>query len=334
MKKQMLLTLLAAALTVTASLAEAAPRGKRSGRSKKNTVRKRTDRKKPVAANRTKRGADRNNVKARSKVDTPKERRADRNNNNRIEPREAAAMKRHSMDANKDGKIDGKERTKFWTDHKGKVNTPGERKYDANKDGVLSGAEAREFMADRLRLINTNGKAKVNTAIERKFDANKDGIIDRNEAGALRDAIGQRRIVDKHWEKLADFNKDGVIQHAEARKFWTAAKSKVNTRFEKKYDADGNGWLSGKEAREMMIDRLRIINTHGKAIVNTKLEKTFDANGDGVIDKSEAQAIRESLQEVDQPWEQRADKNDDGKVGPKELRKFQSHRKHKPSAKP
>jgi hypothetical protein len=66
---------------------------------------------------------------------------------------------------------------------------------------------------------------------------------------------------------------------------------------EKKYDADGDGWLTGDEAKEYMKDRLRLIHTNGRAKVDTDIEKEFDANGDGIIDRSEAQAIRDALED-------------------------------------
>ncbi len=98
----------------------------------------------------------------------------------------------------------------------------------------------------------------------------------------------------------ADRNKDGRIGPREAvaeKRFERKVKSKVNTPAEKAHDTDGDGWINGEEAKEMLRDRLRIINTHGRARVNTPLEAEFDADGDGVIDREEAQAIRDAVGE-------------------------------------
>ena len=92
------------------------------------------------------------------------------------------------MDHNGDGKVDKKERKRYWAKHKAKVNTDLEEKYDADGDGYLSKSEAKEMLKDRLRVINTHGRAKVNTELEAEFDADGDGIISRHEAKAMRDA--------------------------------------------------------------------------------------------------------------------------------------------------
>ena len=69
----------------------------------------------------------------------------------------------------------------------------------------------------------------------------------------------------------------------------------MNTPLEKKYDADGNGWLSKSETIALLKDRLRVITTRGRAKVHTPLEKEFDTNGDGVIDRSEAEAMKDAV---------------------------------------
>ena len=69
------------------------------------------------------------------------------------------------------------------------------------------------------------------------------------------------------------------------------------TSVEKKYDANGNGYLSPVEAKELLKDRLRLVRTHGRAKVNTPLEREFDANNDGIIDRKEAEAIKEAIKD-------------------------------------
>jgi Ca2+-binding EF-hand superfamily protein len=73
------------------------------------------------------------------------------------------------------------------------------------------------------------------------------------------------------------------------------SRAKVNTPIEKKYDANGDGWLQPDEVREMLKDKQAIIKTHGKAKVDTELEARYDANGDGIIDANEAKAMAGDL---------------------------------------
>jgi Ca2+-binding EF-hand superfamily protein len=235
------------------------------------------------------------------------------------------------MDRNNDGIVGLGERRTFWHTRRAKV-TIVVNKYDLDADGWISGSESEAWMKDRLRIINTAGLARVDTDIEREFDVNGDGVIDRREAHALRVALGERAIVDKQWEKIADRNKDGKVDAHEAKVFWRKHKSKVDTPIEKKYDADGNGWLSGSEAKKMLGDLATLIKTNGKAKVNTPLEKQFDANADGIIDSAEAQAILDAIDErsvVDTRWESLADKNNDGKVDAKEANIFWKRHKAK-----
>lgn len=125
-----------------------------------------------------------------------------------------------------------------------------------------------------------------------RVDKNNDGRIGPHEAVAAHRAARARAEVDTPREARADLNGDGVVQPREAHRAWHFRRARVNTPLEEKYDADGNGFLSFAESRELIKDRLRVINTHGRAKVNTPLEKEFDADGDGVINRAEAEAIR------------------------------------------
>jgi len=193
-----------------------------------------------------------------------------------------AARARHA-DKNKDGKVTPKEwhQEKKWEHHqKAKVNTPWEAKADANKDGVVQPVEAGKAHRDAY----LDNRAVVNRPWEVKADQNHDGRVSAVELRAY-----HLSVMDK--------NNDGKIDLVERKAFWVLHKSKVNTELEQKYDKDGNGWIDGAEARELLKDRLILINTHGKAKVDTPLEANYDADNDGVIDKDEAEAIRDSLGE-------------------------------------
>jgi hypothetical protein len=59
------------------------------------------------------------------------------------------------------------------------------RHADKNKDGTVT---ARELKQEKK--WERNKKAEVNTPREAKADANNDGVIDKEEAAAIRDALG------------------------------------------------------------------------------------------------------------------------------------------------
>jgi len=123
----------------------------------------------------------------------------------------------------------------------------------------------------------------VNKPWEKRADMNGDGKVDPAEVRAYR-------------LRVFDINHDGKITVEERRTYYVNWKRVVDTDAEKKYDANGDGYLEWPEAREFLKDRLTIINTAGKALVNTDFEREFDVNGDGVIDREEAAAIREALE--------------------------------------
>ena len=150
------------------------------------------------------------------------------------------------------------------------------RRADRNKDGHIGPRETR-----KARNVRRDRRSEVDTPVEERIDRNDDGKVDRRE-------------LHRASHKLSDRNGDGKVTAAEFHHFLRHKRAKVNTPLEKKYDADGNGWLSKSEAIALLKDRLRVINTRGRAKVNTPLEKEFDTNGDGVIDRSEAEAMKDA----------------------------------------
>lgn len=188
-----------------------------------------------------------------------------------------AARKAHA-DRNKDGQVDKKEiqlEKNREKNQKAKVNKPWEAKADTDKDGVVEAKEARVYF---------RAKSVVDRPWEEKADANNDGKVDWKE-------------IHVYHKTQMDSDGNGIITVEERRAYWVKTKSVVNTEFEKKYDKDGDGYLSWDEGREMLKDKYAIIQTKGKAIVNTDLEAEFDANSDGVIDRSEAPAVREAIKD-------------------------------------
>lgn len=120
----------------------------------------------------------------RSKANTWWERRADTDNDGRVDPAELEAWKKvrkERLDLNNDGEIDARERRLSWRNARSRVNNWLESGYDANGDGWLEPAESRRLMEDRYALIKSKGKARVDTELEAEYDDNKDGIIDAKE---------------------------------------------------------------------------------------------------------------------------------------------------------
>ncbi|OGX16985.1 MAG: hypothetical protein A3K83_07015 [Omnitrophica WOR_2 bacterium RBG_13_44_8b] len=130
--------------------------------------------------------------KQSSRVNTWWEKRADTNNDGKVDADELAAWKKlekERIDLNNDGVIDPKEKRLSWRHARSRVNTPLEAKYDKNSNGWLEPDEVRALLADKLEVIKTSGKAKVDTEIEKEYDKNKDGVIDENEAKYLKDDL-------------------------------------------------------------------------------------------------------------------------------------------------
>lgn len=132
--------------------------------------------------------------KQKARLNTWWERRADTNNDGKVDGDELAAWKKltkERIDLNNDGVIDAKERRLSWRHAKSRVNTALEAKYDANSDGWLEPLEVKELLKDKSTLIKTKGKAKVDTELEEEYDTNGDGVIDAQEAKTLKEDIEQ-----------------------------------------------------------------------------------------------------------------------------------------------
>jgi hypothetical protein len=176
-----------------------------------------------------------------------------------------------AADRNRDGRVDAKERSMD-----ARVNTPAEARADKDHDGIVEPAEARHARK------TVNEAAVVNRPWEAKADLNHDGKVDTVE-------------LRKFHRKAMDTNNDGIINSSERHAFWTLRKSKVNTPAEAKYDRDGDGFLTGDEARQFLRDRAILVASHGKAKVSNPLEAEFDADHDGLIDPAEAAIMKDTV---------------------------------------
>jgi hypothetical protein len=180
---------------------------------------------------------------------------------------------------------------------------PRARHADKNKDGVVG---------PRERAI----ESRVNTPAEARMDRNNNGRVDPIEAQKARDALKEASKVNRPWEAKADQNHDGRVDAVELRQFhltvldangdgkvdvterqtyWIQRKMKVNTPAEVKYDANGDGVLTGDEARDYIKDRLLLIRTEGRAKVSNPLEAEYDADNDGILQPTEAEIMKEAV---------------------------------------
>ena len=199
-------------------------------------------------------------VQAAPRKPIVKKAKADTNNNGRVSAKEYAAAK------------------KAQAKRRAVVSNPYEAKIDKNNNGIV---QPKEAVAARSNRYLKNG-SEVDKKWEEGADTDGDGVISREELKVER----QDRF---------DRNDDGTVTRREIAKTATIRTKRVDTKHEEKYDADGNGFIDKSEGKEMLRDRLRVINTNGRAKVNTELEQQFDANGDGVIDREEAVALREAV---------------------------------------
>lgn len=187
------------------------------------------------------------------------------------------------------------------------------RHADRNRDGVVT---HREIKADKEWARHQ--KAKVDTPWEARADKDHDGVVEPKEAARMNAAHYMRTCsaVDRPWEVQADTNKDGKVSRAELhayhlakldadhngvitveerRAHWKLKHAVVDTPAEKRYDTNGDGYLSWDEGREFLKDRLTLIKTNGRAAVSNEMELEFDTNKDGVIDRDEAVGLKAAL---------------------------------------
>lgn len=69
----------------------------------------------------------------------------------------------------------------------------------------------------------------------------------------------------------------------------------VKTRFEKKYDLNRDGKLTGKEVRALLADTVKEVESEGRAVVISYVLEQYDVNGDGYISQYEVTAINKAL---------------------------------------
>lgn len=194
-----------------------------------------------------------------------------------------AAPRIHFTHADQDsnGRISAKElkaERQFTQAKRAEVDTKWEVKADKNDDGSVSKGEYRHAKTQQY----LKNEAEVDKKWEAKADDNSDGSVSRGELNSF------------HTTRM-DKDGDGAVSKEEQKRYWQHKKARANTDREKGFDADGNGYISGDEARAMLQARLRVINTQGRAKVDNELEREFDGNGDGYIDRTEAILMRKAV---------------------------------------
>ncbi len=193
-----------------------------------------------------------------------------------------AAKKQHA-DTNNDGKVSVKEfkvEQEFTRAKRAEVDKAWEKKADKNDNGTVDPGE-RAIAARKKYLAE---RSEVDKAWEEKADKNDDGTVGKME-------------LKQHRAKVMDKNGDGTVDKVERKAWWKKRRSKANTALEKKFDADGDGYINGDEAKTLLRAKLRRINASGKARVDSDIEEEFDANGDGYLSREEAKAMKEAMGE-------------------------------------
>ncbi len=174
---------------------------------------------------------------------------------------------------------------------------------------VLLGASAFGVEARRRAKRFVRKHPKVGEGIRDKYDGNEDGRLGPRERAKLgKDA--HEKAVERR-EKIVD-----------------------------KFDADGNGKLTGDEraaAREALkkfhnAKHFLAWKKRHPALWKKVLAK-YDADGDGKLGEAERQALREACQERREKIAEKFDKDGDGKLSAKERaalhRALRLHRRHK-----
>ncbi|MFH1093971.1 MAG: hypothetical protein V1739_07450 [Candidatus Omnitrophota bacterium] len=158
------------------------------------------------------------------------------------------------------------------------------QKMDRNKDGMI---DRKEQIQAKQKIENREREEKqTNNWWRKRADTDNDGKVSDQEEAA--------------WKKMTreriDMDGDGVISSKERRLSWRHAKSRVNTKLEKQYDANNDGWLEPEEAKNLLRSRRELLKTKEKAKVDSEVEAGYDTDENGIIDAGEAAAMSEDIQ--------------------------------------
>ena len=155
------------------------------------------------------------------------------------------------------------------------------QRIDRNKDATVDTQQRRRV---KEKLERKEKKAK--NWWRKRADTDNDGKVSEQERAAWKEMTRER----------IDMNGDGVISPKERRLSWRHARSRVNTKLEKQYDANNDGWLEPEEAKNLLQARGELLKTRGKAKVDSEVESGYDTDDNGIIDAREAAVMREDIQ--------------------------------------
>jgi len=195
------------------------------------------------------------------------------------EKRRAEVIARH--DANKDGKLTGKERQAAWDDIRKQWAT---RAFDADNNGKL---DERETAA--MKKAQAEGKATYDrwrSDWVKKYDADGDGELSEEESKVAREKVAAEfRKLRDNWTSKWDADKDGKLSDEERKVMRESVRNRAR-QLRKEIDADGDGRITGQETQAFF----------------KKLKKTYDIDGDGTLSSEETRAmIQDQMRRVAPP---------------------------------
>jgi hypothetical protein len=173
-------------------------------------------------------------------------------------------------DANKDGKLTGKERQAAWDDIREQWAT---KAFDADSDGKLDEKEAAA-----MKKAQAEGKATYDrwrSDWVKKYDSDGDGELSEEESKVAREKVAAEfRKLRDDWTSKWDADKDGKLSDDERKVMRESVRNRAQ-QLRKEIDADGDGRITGQETQAFF----------------TKLKKTYDIDGDGTLSSEETKAM-------------------------------------------
>ncbi|MDP6635879.1 MAG: hypothetical protein QGG42_13345 [Phycisphaerae bacterium] len=195
------------------------------------------------------------------------------------EKRRAEMIAKH--DADKDGKLTGKERQAAWDDIRKQWAT---KAFDENNDGKLDEEEAAA-----MKKAQAEGKAvydRWRSDWVKKYDADGDGELSEEESKIAREkAAAEFRKLRDNWTSQWDADGDGKLSDGERKAMRESVRNRAQE-LRKEIDADGDGRITGQETQAFF----------------QKLRKTYDLDGDGTLSSEETRAmIQDQMRRVRAP---------------------------------
>ncbi|MDP6546831.1 MAG: hypothetical protein QGH60_22890 [Phycisphaerae bacterium] len=193
--------------------------------------------------------------------------------------RRAETIAKH--DANKDGKLTGKERQAAWDDIRKQWAT---KAFDADNNGKL---DEKETAA--MKKAQAEGKATYDrwrSDWVKKYDADGDGELSEEESKVAREKVAAEfKKLRDNWTSKWDADGDGELSDDERKAMRESVRNRAQ-QLRKEIDADGDGRITGQETQAFW----------------SKLKKTYDVDGDGTLSSDETRAmIQDQMRRVAPP---------------------------------